>query len=149
MTRRIDQETGIEWLSRDRCLELLADDSIGRLAIVVGRTPTILPVNYALDGEVVVFRSDHGSKVEWGPRSPAAFEIDHFDRETRSGWSVVVTGRLEEPAPFDTATRDRLAGLAVEPWAGGPKDHWMCLVPSRITGRRLGGSPPPSGTAPN
>jgi nitroimidazol reductase NimA-like FMN-containing flavoprotein (pyridoxamine 5'-phosphate oxidase superfamily) len=137
MMKRIEPDTRIEWLDRDECLRLLAGDCIGRLAIVVGRAPTILPVNYALDGEVVVIRSDAGTKVDHGPRAPVAFEIDHFDRATRTGWSVVVAGRLEEPPPFDTTANARIRTVPVEPWAGGEKGHWMRLVPTRITGRRL------------
>jgi hypothetical protein len=67
-----------------------------------------------------------------------AFEIDAFDRTTRTGWSVIVTGRLEEVTPFDATTLDRVSNLPVEPWAGGDKPHWMRLVPSRVSGRRIG-----------
>jgi uncharacterized protein len=128
----------IEWLDRDECLRLLAADEIGRLAVVVGRTPTILPVNYHLDGDRVVFRSDPGTKVDHGLRGPVAFEIDAFDRDTRTGWSVVVTGRLEEPPPFATREQEQIHSLPVHPWAGGEKARWLRIVPSRITGRRLG-----------
>jgi nitroimidazol reductase NimA-like FMN-containing flavoprotein (pyridoxamine 5'-phosphate oxidase superfamily) len=128
---------GIERLDRDECLRLLAADTVGRLAVVVGRSPTILPVNYFLDGQTVVLRSDPGTKVDHGLRGPVAFEVDAFDRDARTGWSVVVSGRLEEPPPFDGAAQERIRTLPVEPWAGGDKDHWLRLVPDRITGRRL------------
>jgi uncharacterized protein len=138
MKNHVDLQTGIEWLDRDECLRLLAGDTIGRLAVVVGRTPTILPVNYTLDGDVVVFRSDPGTKVDHGVRAPVSFEVDDFDRIHHTGWSVVVTGRLEEPPPHDTGENSRVHALAIEPWAGGPKDHWLRIIPTRITGRRLG-----------
>jgi uncharacterized protein len=138
MTRQIEPVSGIEWIGRDECLEFLASDSIGRLAITVGNTPAIFPVNYALDGETIVFRSDPGTKVDWGPRAPVAFEVDDFDRSTRSGWSVVVTGRLDEPAPYDADAQERIHSLPLEPWAGGDKSHWLRLTPTRITGRRIG-----------
>jgi len=32
--------------------------------------------------------------------------------------------------------------LPVDPWAGGAKEHWLRLVPDRLTGRALG--PPPA-----
>jgi nitroimidazol reductase NimA-like FMN-containing flavoprotein (pyridoxamine 5'-phosphate oxidase superfamily) len=135
--RRIEPATGIEWLGRDECLELLSTEDVGRLAVVIGRTPTVFVVNYALDGHTVVFRSDPGSKVDAGLRGPVAFEVDEIDRSTRSGWSVVVTGRLEEPPPFDRAANEQIRSVPVEPWAGGAKDRWLRLVPSRITGRRI------------
>lgn len=136
--RMVDDRSGLVSMSRDECLRLLAGDRVGRLAIVDGRTPVILPVNYAMDGEVVVFRTAPGTKLEVGPRSPAAFEIDAFDREHHTGWSVLVTGRLEEIDEHDTRTLERVEHLGVSPWAAGPKPHWMRLVPTRITGRRIG-----------
>lgn len=128
---------GLEILDREACLELLADDEIGRLGIIAGGVPLILPVNYRLDGEAIVFRTDPGTKLDQGLRSHAAFEIDAFDREARTGWSVVVQGRLEEVSEYDATTLDRMADLPVEPWAGGDKAHWVRLVPSSITGRRV------------
>lgn len=133
-----DAHSGIERIDRDACLTLLAHDVIGRLAVVDGSTPVIFPVNYLLDGEDIVFRTDPGTKLDVGPRSPACFEIDRFDRANHTGWSVVVTGRLEEVTHYDARTWDRVRGLAVEPWAGGIKDHWMRLVATSIGGRRVG-----------
>jgi len=134
----VDARTGIETLDRQQCLRLLAQDEIGRLAVVDGSTPVIFPVNYQLDGEAVVFRTAPGTKLHDGPRSPASFEIDRFDREHRSGWSVVVVGRLEEVTHYETRTYDRVRTLGVDPWADNDKPHWMRLVPSRISGRRVG-----------
>ncbi len=124
-------------MDRTECLDLLATDSVGRLAVLDGRTPTILPVNYALDGEDIVFRTDPGLKLATGPRGPASFEVDDLDRSTRSGWSVVVSGRLEEVTLYDARRWQRVHDLAIDPWAGGEKAHWMRLVGTRITGRRL------------
>ena len=129
--------TRIQMLDRDRCLELLRDDEIGRLAVLADGGPVIFPVNYRMDGESVVFRTDPGLKLEQGVRSHGCFEIDHFDRANRSGWSVIVAGRLEEVTHYEAKTWDRIHELPVDPWAGGTKEHWVRLVPSRITGRRV------------
>lgn len=136
--RTVDARTGLEWLDRDECLRLLAAEEIGRLAMAVGSSAEVFPVNYRMDGDAIVFRSDPGTKLDHGPRGQVAFEIDQFDRDHRSGWSVVVHGRLEEATPYDASTRDRVHALAVDPWAGGEKSHWVRLVPERITGRRVG-----------
>lgn len=61
----------------------------------------------------MVFRTAPGTKLFSGPRSAATFEIDAFDREHRTGWSVVVTGRLEEVTKFDAATLNRVRALPV------------------------------------
>lgn len=125
-------------LEREECLKRLANDVVGRIAVIDGGTPVILPVNYALDGEAIVFRTDPGLKLDSGPRSSASFEIDDIDRERRSGWSVVVTGRLEEVTEYDDAVWRRALALPIEPWADGEKGHWMRLVPARISGRSVG-----------
>ena len=127
----------VQEIGREECLRLLASDQIGRLAVMAGNTPIVTPVNYALDGESVVFRTDPGTKLDHGPRARASFEVDAFDRERRTGWSVVATGRLEEVTHYDATTFDRVRRLAVDPWAGGDKAHWMRLVPDRLTGRRV------------
>ena len=63
----------IENLSFDDCWELLANDMVGRLAIVVDEHPEIFPVNYAVHLRSIVFRTAPGSKL-WGARMerPAA-----------------------------------------------------------------------------
>lgn len=133
-----DSRTGMQLIDRDECVRLLAADEIGRLALNVGHAPTILPVNYRMDGEAVVFRTDWGTKLEMGRRAPVSFEIDAFDRANRTGWSVVLSGWLEEVTPYDAETFDRVHELPVAPWAGGEKAHWVRIVPGRITGRRVG-----------
>lgn len=136
--RMIDPRTGIEVLDEDECLALLARDEIGRLAVLDGPTPIILPVNYVLDGRSIVFRTDAGTKLDQGQRAGASFEIDAFDRATRTGWSVVATGRLEEITAFESRDLEKAKALPIDPWAGGDKAHWMRLTPTRITGRRVG-----------
>ncbi len=130
--------TGVTHIDRKECVALLGNDMVGRLAVLDGHTPVIIPVNYLVDGEDIVFRTDPGMKLDVGPRSPASFEIDGIDRNSRTGWSVVATGRLEEITHFDSRRWHRVHELPLEQWAGGPKEHWMRLVPDRITGRRVG-----------
>jgi nitroimidazol reductase NimA-like FMN-containing flavoprotein (pyridoxamine 5'-phosphate oxidase superfamily) len=134
----VDARTGIEMLDRDDCLTLLQADVVGRVAVLSGGMPAIFPVNYAMDGDAVVFRTAPGAKLDAARGARAAFEIDAFDRPTRTGWSVVVSGRLDEVTEFDTRLLDRLRQLPVDPWADGEKSHWLRLTPERITGRRVG-----------
>ena len=136
--RSIDARTGLEWIDRDECLALLASDVVGRLAVVSGGAADIFPVNYILDDETIVFRTDPGTKLDAAGRAHASFEIDNIDREHRTGWSVVISGRLEEVTRYDSRTLVRLRDLPVHPWAGGEKAHYMRLIPSRVTGRRVG-----------
>jgi nitroimidazol reductase NimA-like FMN-containing flavoprotein (pyridoxamine 5'-phosphate oxidase superfamily) len=132
---RVDPRTGVEVIDRKECLALLGADVIGRVAITEGTGPLVLPVNYGLHGDQVVFRTGPGSKLTAARGRPACFEVDHFDRETRSGWSVVVRGRLEEVTALDRELPE-VEHLA-EPWLGSGRPTVVRLVPTIITGRRL------------
>lgn len=125
-------------IDRDGCLALLAGEVVGRLGVIDGGRPLIFPVNYVLDGTDIVFRTDQGTKLDAGLRSPVSFEVDQVDRVTSAGWSVLVTGRLEGVTPFDAATLERVRGLPVDSWADGPRRRWVRLVSDRFSGRRVG-----------
>jgi hypothetical protein len=45
--------------------------------------------------------------------------------------------RGEEVTAYDSERHDRLQHLGVDPWVEGERQHWMRLVPSAITGRRI------------
>jgi hypothetical protein len=99
----------------------------------------IMPINYALIEDRIVFRTGSGTKLEVAERAGrVAFEIDHFDLETGSGWSVVVRGRSEV-----VTNKKQLFLLGVtplEPFVAG-RDRWIMVHPDTITGRRV----PPGG----
>ena len=59
----------VQEIGREECLRLLAGDEIGRLAVVAGNTPIVVPVNDALDGESVVPDRVTGRRVTAGERS--------------------------------------------------------------------------------
>jgi nitroimidazol reductase NimA-like FMN-containing flavoprotein (pyridoxamine 5'-phosphate oxidase superfamily) len=130
----VDRRTGLEVLDRGECLALLASEPVGRVGVVVDEAPMIFPVNYALDGESIVFRSDAGSKVSGATRGVAmSFEIDGIDEILHTGWSVVVNGVGREV--IDSTELARLSALDLRPWASGPKPHWIRIRPQTMTGR--------------
>ena len=133
----VDRRTGIEIIERSECLRLLQGEVVGRLGVIEGGSPLILPINFAMDGDHVVFRTAAGTKVDARNRS-ACFEIDGHDDDHHTGWSVVVRGRLEEVTSYDQHVFDRLSQLP-QPWARGDKPHVLRLVPSTIHGRRVTG----------
>ena len=123
-------ETGIALatLDADQCRALLVTHRprLGRLAFVDGEWPIVLPVNFALDGDVVYFRTAAGSKLDAAVRCDrVAFQLDRVDEVWEEGWSVLAFGHLrvvdypDEPAP---ARRLRL-----RPWASGDKPHYLRL----------------------
>ena len=139
----VDRRTGIQVIEERECLRLLEGEVIGRLAVLDGGSPLILPINYAMDGRFVVFRTAPGTEVDAKNRA-ASFEIDGHDDGRHIGWSVVIRGRLEEVTNHQAGLFDRLADLP-QPWARGEKPHVMRLVPTSIHGRRVtGNQAPPS-----
>lgn len=132
----LDPRTGLEVLSRDECLRLLATHGLGRLAVVVGGRPLVFPVNYALDGTSIVFRTDDGTKLHGAvPDHEVAFEIDDMDPLYHTGWSVLAVGIGREVA--DEAEIERLGHVHLGLWTPGPKSHWVRIHPHAITGRRI------------
>lgn len=136
-TPRIDPDLDVasgalEELTVEECLALVGTMSIGRVAVAAdGGAPLVVPVNYALDGEVVVFRSAPGTKVLAVQNAPLSFQVDLFDPSHRTGWSVLIRGRAYEAA--DREVRH----LSLEPWAPGDRSHWIRVMPNDITGRRI------------
>lgn len=131
----------LEPLDEPECWALLGRSGIGRLAVAVGRQPDIFPVNYVVDARSIVIRTAAGTKLAGavlGGR--VAFEIDAFDDETHSGWSVVVHGTASEVTTLEDVMHAEDLGL--EPWAAGIKDRFMRVSPTKVTGRRLPGGGP-------
>ena len=122
--------SALEELSRDECVHLLRKHRVGRFAVAVaGMAPIVVPVNYLLDGDVVIFRSGAGTKLTALRGAPVSFEIDEIDEYRGEGWSVLVQGRAYE------ATRWETAHLDLPTWAPGQKDHWVRIAPDAVTGR--------------
>lgn len=125
-------------LDERTCLELLSSGVVGRVAVCTPEGPHIVPINYALHGDAVVFRTSPYSVLgarAWNQR--LALEIDHVDYERRSGWSVVAAGMgemIEDP--------DELATIRSlwdpSPWAGGARQLYVKLRWDSLTGRKIG-----------
>jgi len=125
-------------LSYGKCRELLAAGVFGRVGVCTPQTPVILPVNYAVVGEAIIFRTTpHGvvANHEWD--SPIAFEVDHVDYADHKGWSVLATGRADRIEDADEIARIKRT-WEPQPWAGGDRPLYVRLAWEELTGRRLG-----------
>jgi nitroimidazol reductase NimA-like FMN-containing flavoprotein (pyridoxamine 5'-phosphate oxidase superfamily) len=118
------------------CLELLTAKSVGRIAYTTDTGARILPVNYVLVDDCVIFRTvPDGEIFHHALDSVCAFEIDETDEFFQSGWSVVAVGRLELATEDDFA-RMRFGKLP-EPWASGNRYMFVRLPCDQISGRRV------------
>lgn len=129
--------TGIEILPRPECFRLLSSQTVGRLAFVVGDQPLVLPVNFAVVRDVVVFRTGRGSKLDAALGAKVAFEVDEVDEATALGWSVVVQGIAEEITHADHWFDEALRRGAAPSWVSVGQDHYVRIIPDVISGRRL------------
>jgi nitroimidazol reductase NimA-like FMN-containing flavoprotein (pyridoxamine 5'-phosphate oxidase superfamily) len=125
-------------LTEEVCRHLLANEETGRIAFVgVDGYPVVLPVNYFLEGDQIVFRTDPGSKLDAVPMRPVAFEVEHLAPAEHGGWSVLVQGQGQDvtdaTGPAYAALRDRF----IDTWAPGAKEHWLAVEIHRISGRRI------------
>jgi uncharacterized protein len=135
MATTIDRN-GLEVLNSDECLRLLATATIGRIGISSGALPVILPINYRVDGDRILFRTGAGTKLDAATRDAVvAFEVDHIDPLYHSGWSVVVTGIAS-----DVQGASDEAIWSTPRWAGGGDDRLVAISINEISGRRLDGA---------
>lgn len=127
----------LEVMDEHRCLEHLHSASLGRVAFRSGEDIDIFPVNYACDGSIVIYRTATGTRLDKAPRDHVAFEVDGWDAQSRTGWSVVLKGIALDVTsgrdPFSTQLRER----KVVPLAPGRRERWIAIYPSAITGRRF------------
>jgi hypothetical protein len=72
-----------------------------------------------------------------------ALEVDDLVDWSRSGWSVLIRGRLSEVTDAETVERVLSSGL--RPWSAGQRNHVVRLSGEEVTGRRI--DPGPGGTS--
>ena len=129
----------LEELDRAECLRLIAPGGVGRVAYDDGEGPTVVPVNYAVDGAAVIFRTSESARLNRslltivpGGQVRAAFEVDRIDSASREGWSVLLRGGAH---PLSDEERESCA--RVDPWPAGDRGAWFSLAATEISGRRL------------
>jgi nitroimidazol reductase NimA-like FMN-containing flavoprotein (pyridoxamine 5'-phosphate oxidase superfamily) len=127
---------GLAILPFEECLRLLASVPVGRVGFISDGELVILPVNHIVDGQDVVFRTAHGSKLSAADgQNLATFEADHYDEQARSGWSVVVTGRAE--VVDAKADVQRLTRRGLHPWVTAVRHpFWIRIRPTAVSGRQ-------------
>ena len=126
-------------LSFEECRRLLESGVMGRIALTTPSGPHIVPVNYAVAEEaVLVTTSPYSALGTYGPQQLVAFEVDWFDYEHHTGWSVAVQGRAE--VVHDPAEVRRLRQVwAPRPWADGSRNLMLRIPWTELSGRSLGG----------
>lgn len=124
-------------LGPEECRTLLSTHGVGRVAVRTsdGR-PAVVPVNYEVIDDAIVFRTDPGSVTAAAAGKEVAFEVDHVDEALSQGWSVLAVGPASVVTEPD-AVRRLTQHAHTTPWAGGEREMWVSIRPASLTGRRI------------
>jgi uncharacterized protein len=124
-------------LTLEECLHRLSSRNVGRLAVATPLGPRIYPVNYLVDKESLVFRTNpFGTLGTFGWGFEVAFEVDDTNEAAKHGWSVLLLGRGQLLDRFEVEEFARERGL--ESWAGSDKSLYVRLTWRHISGREVG-----------
>ena len=127
-------ESPVSPLTEDQCWNLLAGQQVGRLATISDGAPTIVPINYALDGQSIIFRTAEGNKLlSLTHHDNVCFEVDTWNDDY--GMSVVVNGHASlVAADHELARMDK---MPLRPWVGTIKPHYVRIEVDQMSGRRF------------
>ncbi|GAT09744.1 pyridoxamine 5'-phosphate oxidase family protein [Mycolicibacterium novocastrense] len=123
-----------EILPESECWSLLGSVSLGRLVTSADGIPEIFPVNFVVQRKTLLFRTAQGTKlVSTAVNRDVLFEAD--DHNVAEGWSVIVRGVARTVHDDDDLEEAKSAQLL--PWTAHIKDHYIRVLPRRVTGRRF------------
>lgn len=123
-------------LSPGECLSLLEPGGVGRVGFTSPEGVVILPVNFAVTRQTIVFRTAPDTLLAAHGNAPVSFEADRLDEARREGWSVLVQGSAHQVTSEHEIQRLENA-TRLEPWASGARDVYVRITPARISGRRI------------
>ncbi|MBL1098814.1 helix-turn-helix domain-containing protein [Streptomyces coffeae] len=123
-------------LDTEECRDRLAGHGVGRVSVTTARGPAVIPVNYSVVDDAVVFRTAPDATPAAAAGTEVAFEVDHIDEALSEGWSVLVVGRAQRVTDPERVRRLTTAAYST-PWPGGSRDLWLRIEPTSVTGRRI------------
>jgi nitroimidazol reductase NimA-like FMN-containing flavoprotein (pyridoxamine 5'-phosphate oxidase superfamily) len=123
-------------LSPAECFDLLEPGGIGRVGFTSVDGIMMLPVNFAVTAKTIIFRTAPDTLLALYSGAQVSFEADRLDEALHTGWSVLVQGRASEVT--DEREVKRLQNRThLQPWAAGPRDVYVRIRPTRISGRQI------------
>lgn len=126
-------DSPIQPLTDEQCWELLRKHEFGRLAFHLAGEVHITPINYAVDGKTLLFRTAEGNKLLGVVMNQdVAFEIDDYSSD--EAWSVILRGNarlLEGDEEF------RAEQVPLRPWVNTMKFNVVEISPTEMSGRHF------------
>ncbi len=127
---------GAQRLTGVEAMGLLGSVTYGRVFFTLGALPAVRPVNHLVDGDRIIIRTRLTSAISAavpGEGIVVAYEADSLDPQTRTGWSVVVTGRACTLKDSDDVLRYE---QLLHPWVNHA-DTVVAIEPAMVTGLRV------------
>lgn len=129
----MSEEQPVHEMTTEECWELLRSEEFGRLAFHLAEQVHITPINYAVDGDTLLFRTAEGSKLLAVVMNPdIAFEIDSYTEDTAK--SVILRGTARQ---LDELEEHRAENVPLRPWVPTLKYNVVEIRPTEISGRRF------------
>jgi nitroimidazol reductase NimA-like FMN-containing flavoprotein (pyridoxamine 5'-phosphate oxidase superfamily) len=124
------------------CWALLEAAEIARVGWLGPDGVALVPVDYAVDGGALWFRTDRGTRLAREcDGADLVVEVDRIEPDGRGAWSVVVGGTATLVDALDVP--DALVEMRV--WPGGSHSPFVRVEPESVSGRRLWGARPTPG----
>ena len=133
----IDINSKMGVIDEEECVRLMESTPIGRIAFMADDEILALPVNFRWHEDGIVFRTLDGLKLAAAANNQkVCFEVDQWDADTRSGWSVVVQGVAREVENW--AEEALLDEIGLIPWSKAEwRPIWIRIDPTSMSGRVL------------
>jgi hypothetical protein len=130
------READFEPIAAEQCWNLLKTVSIGRLALSVRALPTILPMQYHLDGDEIAACLGFSEVPQQAVKNTVvAYAADAFDESARTGWSVQAQGMARLDHHLDQAAcHEPVRGTIVRLRLSTMSGHHVRLCPLLSTG---------------
>jgi nitroimidazol reductase NimA-like FMN-containing flavoprotein (pyridoxamine 5'-phosphate oxidase superfamily) len=131
-----DHDRALRAISATECFDLLEPGGIGRVGFTTADGVMVLPVNFAVCGTAIIFRTAPDTLLALHANARLSFEADHVDEAKGEGWSVLVQGHAHQVTDerdvqhLEDATR-------LQPWAPGARDVYVRIAPTHISGRSI------------
>jgi nitroimidazol reductase NimA-like FMN-containing flavoprotein (pyridoxamine 5'-phosphate oxidase superfamily) len=129
-------ERVLRTLSPAECFDLLEPGGIGRVGFASADGIMMLPVNFAVTGKAIIFRTAPDTLLALYADAQVSFEVDRFDEALHEGWSVLMHGHAHKVTD-EREVQHLENGTHLEPWAPGARDVYVRIAPARISGRRI------------
>lgn len=129
------EQAGVTILDVAACRELLDAGAIGRVGYIAEGRPMIVPVDYLVHDNTIVFRADPGGKLLHIPLHHVCFEVDGSAAD--HVWSVVVQGFARDLTTAIGPEYQAMRDLTLASHAPIENAHWISIDITEVSGRRL------------